>query len=114
MIPRVTIQHPRKPRRRRVTRNQIDRYLTGGWRIVDPPDVDDVDIAFTLVATGAEHVLIPPEGTVKEIVAWVGDDPARARAALVAEPAPPRKSLITQLETIATTSPDDGEKETTQ
>lgn len=41
-----------------------------------------------------------PEGTITEVLDWVGDDPERARAALDAEYASsnPRSTLITQLE----------------
>ena len=43
-----------------------------------------------------------PEGTAAEVLAWVGDDPARAQAALEAEEAGQQRStLISKLETIA-------------
>jgi hypothetical protein len=43
-----------------------------------------------------------PQGTIAEVLAWVGDDPGRARAALDAERAGQNRStLINQLEAIA-------------
>ena len=56
--------------------------------------------------TTAPDVVSPdsvPSGTAAEVLAWVGGDPARARAALVAEQARerPRSSLIARLERAA-------------
>jgi hypothetical protein len=43
-----------------------------------------------------------PKGTAKEVLAWVGDDPQRARTALEAEQAGrQRSSLIAELERLA-------------
>lgn len=44
-----------------------------------------------------------PQGTAAEVLDWVGDDPARAQAALDAENAQPtpRTTLVSRLETIA-------------
>jgi hypothetical protein len=44
----------------------------------------------------------PPEGTRAEVLAWVGDDPGRARAALDAERAgQQRNTLIAELVRLA-------------
>jgi hypothetical protein len=44
-----------------------------------------------------------PSGTISDVLAWVGDDAQRARAALEAEQAGTQRStLIAQLERIAT------------
>lgn len=55
-----------------------------------------VEVTATL---DAEHVVVP-EGTTKEVLAWVGDDKDRAQAALAAEKASdePRKGLTRELE----------------
>jgi hypothetical protein len=44
-----------------------------------------------------------PDGTIDEVMAWVGTDPARARQALDAENAKPspRSTLVSQLEPLA-------------
>lgn len=49
-------------------------------------------------ATGGPHLL--PGNTAAEILAWVGDDPVRARAALTAEQEreKPRSTLVAKLE----------------
>lgn len=50
-------------------------------------------------ATGEEV----PEGTEKDVLAWVGEDPGRAAAALECERTKdtPRKGLVTKLEQLA-------------
>jgi hypothetical protein len=48
-----------------------------------------------------DHV---PDGTVAEVLGWVGDDRDRAQLALDAEgerSGPPRRTLVAQLETLA-------------
>jgi hypothetical protein len=47
-----------------------------------------------------------PDGTVQDVLDWVGDDPGRAQAALDAEQAGAQRStLITRLEALAVTDP---------
>lgn len=49
-----------------------------------------------------------PQGTIAEVLDWVGNDPARAREALDAEYAGPNRStLISQLEAIASATQED-------
>lgn len=87
-----------------------DHPANGHLRRFHPPETDDGPVAEELDAvigqlvddglvteTPADGV---PEGTVEEVLAWIGDDPERALAALDAENArrPTRKSLIKRLE----------------
>jgi hypothetical protein len=53
--------------------------------------------------SAAPHTEVPtaPEGSVKDVLAWVGDDPEKAQAALDAEKAGEQRStLISKLENI--------------
>ena len=52
-------------------------------------------------ATGGPHLV--PGATIAEIMSWVGEDPARAKAALEAEEAreKPRATLVAKLEPLA-------------
>lgn len=77
--------------------------------------IPDGEFAAFLLATGApvaEQSAEPvgdldgdgvPDGTADEVLAWVGDDPARAEQAIQAETTrdKPRSTLITKLEKIA-------------
>lgn len=53
-------------------------------------------------AAADEGDLTVPEGTIAEVLEWVGDDPLRAAAALAfeQEQSSPRSTLISQLEAI--------------
>lgn len=72
--------------------------VTGDYD-VEPVSAEDVDVvenpAFPPVETSDV-----PSGTIKKVLAWVGDDKDRAQAALDAENADesPRKSLVEKLE----------------
>jgi hypothetical protein len=74
-----------------------------GGRIVDvdpfATQVQDAPAVTFVTAAPAPDVDPVPDGTVEEIVEWVGDDEDRRRAALAAELAAdrPRSTLITQL-----------------
>lgn len=59
-------------------------------------------------ATGGPHLV--PGSTAAEILEWVGDDPARAQAALDAEQAreKPRVTLVGKLEPLAAKADGDG------
>jgi hypothetical protein len=49
-----------------------------------------------------------PDGTVQDVLDWVGDDPGRAQEALDAEQAgQARSTLIARLEAIASTTQED-------
>lgn len=76
--------------------------------------VPDGEFADHLLATGAPVVgqsdTTPdvdgdgvPDGSAKDVLGWVGDDPARAALALQAENgrATPRKTLLAELEKLA-------------
>lgn len=49
-----------------------------------------------------------PDGTAKDVLGWVGNDPARAALALAAEGrrGAPRKALSAELEKLAATAPE--------
>jgi hypothetical protein len=54
------------------------------------------------LTVGSPAVETAPEGTAREVLAWVGDDPQRACTALEAEQAGrQRSSLIAELERLA-------------
>lgn len=68
-------------------RRQIEELRSTGW--------SEAMVGETPAAGGV------PDGNVDEILAWVGNDAERARAALVVEPErhdPPRKTLVEPLE----------------
>lgn len=80
--------------------------------------VPDGEFATHLLATGAPVVVQTdttpdvngdgvPDGTAKDVLAWVGDDPARASLALEAEGRreTPRKTLTAELEKLSTPAP---------
>jgi hypothetical protein len=76
-----------------------------GGKIIDvDPFATVVEDAPAVTFVTAVHASAPdddpvPDGTVDEVVEWVGDDEDRRRAALAAELAAdrPRSTLITQL-----------------
>lgn len=82
----------------------VSVHEEGGWRPAPKPRRaspahEPEPVAYAPVdATGG--ALVPPDGTVDEVRAWVAGDPARARAALDAEQASdkPRSTLVTELE----------------
>lgn len=56
-----------------------------------------------------------PQGTIAEVLAWVGDDPARAQAALDAENAGAgRTTLLNQLKVLVTPAPPEEEPEVSE
>lgn len=87
-------QHRRTGRLVEAKPAQVDAYLSdhGRWQLLDPdslPDLADADY------DPAGEV---PDGSVAEILAWAGDDPARKEAALYAErQGKGRKTLLDRL-----------------
>jgi hypothetical protein len=66
----------------------------------EEPDTEQVETEDEQAAAGGEE---PPEGTVDEVLEWVGGDPEKAQRALDAENESdsPRSTLVTQLEGLA-------------
>jgi hypothetical protein len=80
-----------------VDADNLQRHIERGW----VEEVDDSTPAEAL-APGPVAVVDPdavPVGTADEVLAWVGDDPARAARALVAEKIAekPRTTLLDKL-----------------
>lgn len=75
---------------------------------VELPPLDDRPgrVVPDAVADEAELDLIPPKGTIDDIMSWVGGDPAKAQAALEAEHAgKKRKGLISKLTPLVPAGP---------
>jgi hypothetical protein len=76
----------------------------GGWRPAPTPErqsaAHEPEPVTYAPVDGAGGALVPPDGTVDDVLGWVDGDPARARAALDAEQAreKPRSTLVTDLE----------------
>lgn len=72
-----------------------------GWSSRGPSDAVDFTWTAPTVQAEAQSGDVP-EGTVADVLAWVGDDPDRARQALAAEQdGQQRSTLITRLEELA-------------
>lgn len=71
-----------------------------------------VSSRFAGAGTARVAAPVPVTGTIAEVLAWVGDDAARAGTALEAELAKPtpRSTLVDQLRAIA--NPDEGDDST--
>jgi hypothetical protein len=94
-----------------IVSGDLAAYLLKGGAVVDPMD----DEARALLEPSAEAPEQEPEapvgppaeldidGTAADVLAWVGDDPERARMALEQEQAKdkPRSTLVKQLEKLA-------------
>jgi hypothetical protein len=74
-----------------------DRVARGQLRLVNEDGSAIQGDASTVRAPAPDG---PPAGTAEQVLAWVGDDPQRAAAALDAEKASekPRKGLVSALE----------------
>lgn len=75
-----------------------------GWQPSAPPEPVNPAVDPVLTDTRAAE---PPDGTVADVQAWVGDDPRRAEAALKAEQKrdTPRSTLVGALEQQTSAAP---------
>lgn len=111
----VTMYHADSQGRMDVPESLVEHWQAIGWTLTD--DTDEVPEAPVKMLRDGGEALVPvesvddwkadgwttvtdvPDGTVEEVLAWVGDDPARAAAALEAEQDrdTPRVTLIDHL-----------------
>jgi hypothetical protein len=70
--------------------------------VIETPAVEPVVTPEQPVEAAQTEELTVPEGSIKNVLAWVGDDRTKAQAALDAENATsdPRTTLVTKLEDI--------------
>lgn len=118
---RVTIVHPVTGHTAEITESALGTVARSGWVLADdegapvegwtaPSDSLIPDDEPPVEAPAADDAQVP-DGTVHEILDWVGDDPARAQAALEAEQAKdtPRISLVEPLQALSDTNPESQE-----
>lgn len=79
-------------------RRQIEELRATGW---SQPIADETPAVVADESPGVDEV---PDGTVDQVLEWVGDDVTRATAAIAAEQTrhdPPRKTLLEPLEDLS-------------
>jgi hypothetical protein len=80
---RVTVKHPTVERFRTLDRDRADRYLAAGWTVARDEHEPSAECWCE-----PEIVQVPPDGPVNDVLEWVGDNTARAEAALASETRP--------------------------